>query len=590
MNYIPLFVHSHYSILQGLNKPKEIISAAKKLNISAIALTDINTMAGHIEFYQEAKKQGIKPILGSLINTTEGTLLLIAKNEKGYTTLLEIIGDLNSISNFKNNEQSISLNDLSKFNTEDIIAITGHEGSGLYNCIGVDFKIKTLWEDLTKAYLENLTKAFKNIYLEWQYSEYDTFSKESKKTIQEISKKYNLPMVMTPRVHYLKEEDKELFQILISIKEKKSLAEINQINSNVYKFFDGYKFHMPSFDELEDKSYVENTIKIADSIEDYSLLKSPILPKFNTPKKESSEEYFKTLCRIGWEKKIMPILKSEEEKTLYLDRVKQELKVFKEADLFDYFLIIKDIIDYTKSLGYLTGISRGSVGGCLTAWLLDITEINSIKHNLIFERFYSAGRKDSLPDIDIDVESASREKVIEYIIKKYGKSNVAQLATYGTLMGRAALKAIFRAYNDLSFAEQNEITKHVPDKSKISDELQEMKNLGQQATVLKWALINKKKYFENWCTIKEDILSGPLAKKFEQAIKLEGVISNLSKHAAAVVISPTSLKKLIPLIFDPKNKQQIIATEMQPLEKAGLVKMDVLGLSVLDRLHDINKI
>jgi DNA polymerase-3 subunit alpha len=340
-----------------------------------------------------------------------------------------------------------------------------------------------------------------------------------------------------------------------------------------------------SYDDFE---ATENTNKLADRVEDYDLAKPARIPDFKCPKKYTTESYFKELCTQGFNKKITGKIEDyENKKEIYFERVKMEIAVLKEANLFNYFLILRDIIDYAKSQGYLVGPGRGSVAGCLVAYLLDIHQIDSIKYDLIFERFFNKGRVGSLPDIDTDFPKRSRADIIKYITKKYGKDNVMQIATYSTLMGRAALKAVFRASKSVSFSEQNEITKNVVDKAKISDELQEM----EEPSVIRWCLINKKDELSPWCSINEDgRLDGPLAKEFEQAIKLEGVICNLSKHAAGVVIGPESLRNLVPVVYDSKDKQQIIGCQMNELEYVGLVKLDCLSLSTLDRLEDINEI
>lgn len=586
MIYIPLHIYSHYSIKDGLNNPKEIVEIAKKHNLPAIALTDIDNISGCIEFYKIAKQEKIKPIIGSLINLDEGSLLLIALNKNGYSNLLQITSWINSGKKDKN---------LDNFNcnTEDIICIVGHEGSTLYNSLSYKYQIKKAWQDLTDINIGKLRGLFKfNLYIELQYSEYDKFSDVIKEKLIGIATKYQLDLVVCPRVYYLEEANKDLHQILVSEKEKKPLADLNQINSTVYKFFDGYKFYLPSYEELKNQINndiaIENTIKIADKVEDYELFKMPALPKFKTPHKQTSEAFCEQLCREGWARRIQPIILPSDEK-LYKSRLNEEFEVFKNANLFDYFLIIKDILDYARSKDYLVGVGRGSSSGCLISYLLGITQIDPIKYNLLFERFYNAGREKSLPDIDCDFEARSRDDIITYITKKYGKSNVGQISTYGTLMGRAALKAIFRAYNDISFGEQNEITKIIPDKAKISDELQQMKEQGEQPSVIRWTLLNKKKYLEPWCVIKDGKLTGPLAEKFRKAIELEGVYFNKSKHAAGVVIGHTTLDTIIPMIWDDKSKRQIIGCEMTELEYAGLCKMDILGLSTLDRIKDINK-
>lgn len=585
-SYIPLHLYSHYSIKEGLNNPKEIVNAAKKAGMEAIALTDIDNISGCIEFYKIAKQENIKPIIGSLINLDEGSLLLIALNRNGYNNLLRIISWIND------GKKDKSINNF-KLNIQDIVCIVGHENSILYNSLSYKYQIKEAWEDLVNINLSFLQTLFKdNLYIELQFSEYDKSADLIKEKLIYIANKYKIELVACPRVYYLSQDDKDLHQILVSEKEKKPLVEINQINHPMYRFFDGYKFYMPSYEEfslaINNELAIQNTINIANKVEDYELFSMPTLPKFKCPNNKQSEKYFRELCEAGWEIKIKPILNETNEQE-YKNRLEAEFQVFKDAKLFDYFLIIKDILDYARSKDYLVGVGRGSSSGCLISYLLEITQIDPIKYNLLFERFYNAGREKSLPDIDCDFETRSRDDVINYITKKYGKTNVGQISTYGTLMGRAALKAIFRAYNDISFGEQNEITKIIPDKAKISDELQQMKEIGEQPSVIRWTLLNKKKYLEPWCVIKDGKLTGPLAEKFRKAIELEGVYFNKSKHAAGIVIGHTTLDTIIPMIWDDKSKRQIIGCEMTELEYAGLCKMDILGLSTLDRIKDINK-
>lgn len=591
MNYTPLHVYSHYSLLRGLNSPKTIAKYCKKIGIESCALTDINNVSGCIEFYKACKENGIKPIIGSCVSTTEGSIILLAKNKLGYKELLQIIASLNSKKHY-NNSLIIPLDEISKFKLDNIICITGHEGSSLYNCITENFKIKENWQQNVEQYLGALKKLFQNLYIEFQFSEQDTFSQEVRIALIAISIKYNLPEVICPRVYYLDKQDKELHKILLSIDTGKSIAELNQINDPLYKFFGEYKFHLPNINEFEESESVrlETSNLIAKEIEDYGIQQLPAMPKFKSGNDKTSEENFREEVAKGWNLKIkgnIPINEQQKYKT----RIEEEIAVFKETNLFDYFLIIKDIIDYAKSKNYLVGAGRGSVGGCLTSYLLGIHQLDSIKYNLLFERFYNKGRTTSLPDIDTDFEKRSRSDIINYIVQKYGKKNVMHIATYGTLMGRAALKAVFRAYKDISFAEQNEITKNIVDKAKISDELQLMKDAGEDTSVIKWCLKNRPNNFTNWCSLNEDgQLDGPLATRFEQAIKLEGVISTLSKHAAGICIGPESLKNLVSIIFDPKEKQQIIGCQFQDLEYAGLLKMDLLAISTLDRLKDINEV
>jgi DNA polymerase-3 subunit alpha len=222
------------------------------------------------------------------------------------------------------------------------------------------------------------------------------------------------------------------------------------------------------------------------------------------------------------------------------------------------------------------------------SYLIGITNIDPIKYDLLFERFYSAGRntKDriSLPDIDVDVPILKRETVIEYIKNKYGDDKVSQMITFNTMKGRGALKDVLRVYGNISFEEMNKITKYIPDEAKISDDLQEMKEETGESSIIRWSLENNSEQLKEWCYIDENNeLQGPLAKRFEQAIRLEGTKSNQSKHAAGIAISSIPLNEICPMIYNNKNEQSIAGMEMQDLEALGVIKFDILGIAFLDK-------
>lgn len=195
-----------------------------------------------------------------------------------------------------------------------------------------------------------------------------------------------------------------------------------------------------------------------------------------------------------------------------------------------------------------------------------------------------------MPDIDVDVPINKREIIIDYIKNKYGTDKVSQMITFNTMKGRGALKDVLRAYGNMSFEEMNRITKFIPDEAKIADELQEMKDETGEASIIRWALENNSKDLKDWCFInKKNKLDGPLAKRFEQAIRLEGTKSNQSRHAAGVVIGSQSLDGVCPMVYDTKNKQTIAGMEMQDLESIGVIKFDILGVAMLDKIMDVSQ-
>ena len=214
------------------------------------------------------------------------------------------------------------------------------------------------------------------------------------------------------------------------------------------------------------------------------------------------------------------------------------------------------------------------------------------QYGLLFDRFYNVGRNTadhiSMPDIDVDVPIDKRELIIEYIKNKYGHNKVSQMITFNTIKGRGALKDVLRVYGNISFDEMNNITKNIPDEAKIADELQEMKEETGESSIIRWALENNVDKLREWCYIDDaEQLQGPLSKRFEQSIRLEGTKSNQSKHAAGIAISSEPLSEICPMIYDSRNKQLIAGMEMQDLESIGIIKFDILGVAMLDKIMTI---
>ena len=272
-----------------------------------------------------------------------------------------------------------------------------------------------------------------------------------------------------------------------------------------------------------------------------------------------------------------------------MERIKYELSILQGAGLSSYFLIVQDIVDHVRKQNWLPGPGRGSAAGCLVSYLIGITSIDPIKYNLLFDRFYNSGRNTadriSMPDIDVDVPVEKREQIIRYIKDKYGHDKVSQMITFNTIKGRGAIKDVLRVYGNINFEEMNKITKNIPDEAKIADDLQEMKEETGESSIIRWALENEGDKLKEWCFIdKDNRLQGPLAKRFEQAIRLEGTKVNQSKHAAGVAITNNALASICPMIYDTKTKMNIAGMEMEDLESMGVVKFDILGVAMLDKI------
>lgn len=618
MNYIPLHAHSHFSLLDGLSKPAKMAQRCIDIEATACALTDHGNIAGSVQFYKEMKSKGIKPILGCELyisnddpsiktkdNYKLSHFLVLAKNYRGWRKLISLVSESNREDYFYRKPR-LSIDKLSDFTSGDLIGITGHLGSTLANMITQEDRIDPNWKIGASAHLHRLIDIFgkDNLFLEAQLIDKENLPIQEPLTecIREIAKSLHLKVVCTPDAHYCTKDDADDQRILLCNNLKTTLSAINEKLDNdddvgMGCFFRSDNFHIPSQEEMRNihtEEEIYNTNIVAELCEEYDILSKPNLPPFDYPKEfDSEDEYVRQLCRNGWRKLLSNNLTKDQE-TAYADRIKYELGVLQGAGLSSYFLIVQDIVNYVRSNDWLPGPGRGSAAGCLVSYLLGITSIDPLQYGLIFDRFYNAGRntKDriSMPDIDIDVPINKRENIIQYIKEKYGSEKVSQMITFNTMKGRGALKDVLRAYGNISFEEMNRITKFIPDEAKIADELQEMKEEYGEASIIRWALENNSKDLKDWCFINdEDQLDGPLAKRFEQAIRLEGTKSNQSRHAAGVVISSENLADVCPMVYDTKNKQMIAGMEMQDLESIGIIKFDVLGVAMLDKVMDISK-
>ena len=616
MSYTPLHVHSEYSLLDGLSKTSQIASRIKDIGATSCALTDHGTVSGAVDFVKTMKDNGLKPILGCEVYICHGDSkdrnkdnkelfhqVILAKNLEGWKTLLELVAMSNHPDRFYHKPR-ISFYDISKVDTSNLITFSGHLGSYLANVITKDDKILPNWQQLGIDAVNLQKKLFgDNFYVEIQMvdSDRNPFSKKVAECLREIAAITNTPCVATPDAHYARREDAIDQRVLLCTSLKKTLGQIKmdirQGNSvGMRCFFESDNFHIPSFEEMQQwhtEEEIENTNKIANMCEDYSILSAPNPPTFKCPNNMTPDDYLRLLCREGWKKKMAHI-DDEEQLKVYGERVNNELEVFLSCGLSSYFLIVRDIIKFCHEHNYITGPGRGSAAGCMVSYLIDITQIDPIPADLLFERFYNAGRnspgKISWPDIDIDVPKEARPKVIEYIREKYGEENVAQIVTYTTLKGRSALKRVMTAIGGISFTEQNAMTKYILDEAKIADELQEMKEELGTSSIIRWCIENNPKRFKDWVEIDKDgEFVGDRAEIFKQAIRLEGTKIIQSKHAAGVVVSPYKISETCPMVrsTDVNDKGYIAGFEGPSCEEVGLLKIDVLGITMLDKVMSV---
>ena len=616
--YIPLHVHSMYSLLDGLSQPKQIAKRINEIEATACALTDHGNIAGHVQFHQTMTKNGIKPILGCELyicnnsptikekeNSKLSHMLVLAKNYQGWLDLISIVSESNKPEHYYHKPR-LDLETLSTFVKNNLICITGHLGSTLSNAICREDKIISDYSNVGVAYVDRLKEAFgkENVFLESQLMDMENIpvQKDLSEAIIDIAKKCKVKVVCTPDAHYCNKEDAVDQRVLLCNNLKTTFPEINRKLDAGEKvpvecFFNSDNYHILSQEEvnyLHTEEHIDNTNLVNDMIEEYDILSKPKLPPFKCPEGYNPDEYLRQLCRDGWKQKIH----NKIDKALhpdYTNRIKYELDVLQGAGLSSYFLIVQDIVNHVREQKWLPGPGRGSAAGCLVSYLIGITSIDPIKYNLLFDRFYNAGRNTadhiSMPDIDVDVPIDKREDIIEYIKDRYGKDKVSQMITFNTIKGRGALKDVLRVYGNISFEEMNKITKNIPDEAKIADELQQMKELTGESSIIRYALENEVDKLKEWCYIDDDgELQGPLAKRFEQAIRLEGTKSNQSKHAAGIAISSEPLNISCPMVYDSKNKQMIAGMEMQDLEAIGIIKFDILGIAMLDKVMNISDI
>ncbi len=622
MKFVNLHCHSSFSILDGLSEPSQVAERSAKLGYNAASLTDHGNMGGCCELEKACKKIGIKPIHGCeiylskespTIKTKENRhlshLCILAKNKDGFKQLLKLTAKSNNDENFYYRPR-LQLNDLSEFANGNLISFSGHAGSELadilFSCPKSAYNAKTEEEvkqfikadwvkettDLACKYRDIFGKD--NFFLEIQLIDEKNFpaAKIIAKGLRYISKQTKIPCVATADSHYPTKEDASLQRILLCTAMQTTLKEVQKKIDGAEDigfagFFRSNNYHIPSLEEIQlvhngFESEIENSQLIADMCEDYTLGNKPLLPHFSCPNGLSADEYLKQLCRDGWEK-----VKNEPNIDEYTKRIKYELDVISGAGLSSYFLIVQDYVKQVWIRGGMTGPARGSAAGCLISYLIGITSIDPIRYGLYFERFFSAGRANSLPDIDTDMPVKLRREIIEYVREKYGKDNVAQMVTYGRIMGRGALKEVLRVHDVCSFDEMNKITELIPDEAKIADDLQEMKDESEdgESSIIMWSLQNNSNKLKDYCIVKENgEFEGKYATYFQQAIKLEGSKKSLGKHPSGLIIASEKMSDFVPMIHDKSSDELIIGVGMKDAESLGCPKFDFLGLNALDKI------
>ena len=482
VKFIPLHLHTHYSLLDGLSKPSQVAERCEELEYDACAVTDHGTISGAVSFVRAMREKGIKPILGcefyltvresatvkEKTNRSLSHLVVLAKNKDGWDSLIELVSRSNKDDVFYFKPR-IDLDILEEHNAgKNLVSFSGHLGSDLANVLFTDCKqaynsdsyqeaqklLKPDWfeqaSNLAKRYQSIFRKG--NFFIEIQLIDQDNSpaSKLVGECLRKVSEKTGIPPVATADSHYPRKEDAADQRVLLCSAMKTTLKKVEEKlltgdDVGLSGFFRSNNFHIPSLEEMKEihtEEEISNTLLIADMCEDYEILGKPNLPKFSCPDDMAEKEYLRELCRQGWIQRLKKRgrVSTQENEDIYVDRIKKELEVINDANLSGYFLIVRDIVSYVKKQGWLPGPGRGSAAGCLVSYLVGITQVDPIEYGLIFERFYNAGRNSeghvSLPDIDIDVPATKRDEVIDYIKSKYGYNNVSQMVTFGRLQGK----------------------------------------------------------------------------------------------------------------------------------------------------------
>ncbi|MBE6144053.1 MAG: DNA polymerase III subunit alpha [Firmicutes bacterium] len=503
--YTPLYIKTNNSLLTSMIKIDELVSFAKTNNIKSLTITD-NTMYGVMEFYKVCKKENIKPIIGLEVEL-DTTIVLYAKDYDGYKNLIKL-STLQS-------ERTLTLNDLNNYSS-NLICIVPYDSLSLYN-------------DLNKIYV-------------------DIFKGYSNKTERNNLDGDNL--VYIKPIYYLEPSEEEYIRYLLAIKKGVTVDNIIMNENNNFlvleNVIDKY-FH-------ED---MQNNKKITDMCNVEIVYQPDLLPIYDTPNNMDSYSYLKELCKEGLRR-----LFGSTVPRVYVERLKYELEIINKMGFCNYFLVVSDFVSYAKDNNILVGPGRGSAAGSLVSYLLNITTIDPIKYNLLFERFLNPERV-TMPDIDIDFEDIYRDKVIDYCIKKYGIKKVVPIIAFGTLGSKQAIRDVGRAM-DIDLKTVDNICKLIDSKLSLSENYNNPK-LKQ--------LLNR---------------SDELKKMYDIALKFEGLKRHTTIHAAGIVMSNKDIDEIIPL---DKNHDNFYTTaySMDYLEELGLLKMDFLAIRNLTIINNILK-
>lgn len=559
--FVHLHVHTEYSLLDGASRIDELTKRAKELDMPAIAITDHGSMYGTINFYKAAKANGIKPIIGCEVYIAPASrfdkvavngnvyyhLILLAENEIGYKNLIKLVSIGYSEGFYY--KPRIDKELLREYH-EGIICLSACVAGEVPAAILCDNYEKA--EELVQEYIDIFGKD--NYFLEIQ----DHGMPEEKKAnvvLAELAKKYEIGLVATNDLHYTKQSDSSFHDVLLCVQMGKTIDDPTRMK------FPSDQFYLKSLTEMEKMFYaydgaIENTVKIAERCNVEFTFGHLHLPEFPVPDNMTDETYLRKLCEERLLKRYQEITSQIQE------RLEYELSVIHKMGYDSYFLIVWDFINYARQHNIPVGPGRGSAAGSIVAYLLAITNIDPLKYDLLFERFLNPDRV-TMPDIDIDFCYVKREKVIEYVIERYGKDRVAQIVTFGTLAAKGAIRDVGRALN-ISYGEVDRIAKMIPNELGI--------------TLSKALKMNPE--------LETAYIEEPTVKRLlDFAMQVEGLPRHSSTHAAGVVISRNPLTDYVPVQMTTDGFP-VTQYDKDLVEELGLLKMDFLGLRTLTVISD----
>lgn len=565
-HFTHLHLHTDFSLLDGAIAIEKLVEFGQKNQFKALAITDHGNIFGAVKFFQKCKKAGIKPILGMEAYMTEDAnvknaekkyyhLIILVQNETGYKNLLKLISfSYQQGFYFK---PRIDYQILEKHSEGLIVTsacLGGHIPSLLMS--GNDQEAEKVMDWFLRVFGPD------RFYLEVQPEDQKDQAILNKKLFEWSAKK-NIKLVAAGDCHYTSKDDHEAHEVMLSIQTHDKMS-----NPDRYTFGDCRVFMRTTQEMLEifkdHPQAVWNAGIIADMCSFDFQTGKLFFPKFEIPDNHTQESYFKYLCNKGFQALLADDRFKKEDEELYQKRLDLEIDLIIKMGFVGYFLVVSDFIQWSRRNDIPVGPGRGSAAGSLVAWALEITNIDPIRYNLLFERFLNPERV-SMPDIDIDFCIEGRDRVINYVRDKYGHDKVCQIITFGTMMAKGVIKDVARVLG-FSFEDSNAITNLIPEQLKIT--LQE--SLEQEPR------------------LKELIETNPKAQKlFDLALRLEGLTRHASKHAAGIVISPEPIEEVLPLYVPPKSTELVTQYAMTELESLGFLKMDLLGLKNLTLINKV---